>query len=490
MDSPFKNVDTLKLSLRHIKIWYTAGMGFFTDAYDLFVIGIITAMILNAYKYAGITIPGFTEYLVGKDAVFWEGLLTSSALWSAILGQLFFGALGDILGRKKIYGIEATILSLGALASALVPNIVWLIIFRFIMGLGIGGDYPISSTIMSEYANVKDRGKLVSLVFANQGFGVIAALIAGMATSLVFPPDIAWRVLAGLGAIPAATVIYLRRQVPETPRYSLLVKGRIDEAQKAASFLGTKLNSDKPVISKRISLKEFLINYWALLIGTTVPWFIMDIAFYGTGIYSGPIVSSIFGTPYTSTNLPLTVYQADTAKYVLLAGIPYLVGFPGYFTAVALADKLGRKLIQLQGFIAMAIIYGIVSLVIVQVGKSVSLLIPATAGLGIYALSFFFINFGPNTTTFVIPAEVYPTRYRTTGHGISAAAGKLGAAITVYLFPSLTATIGYKGILEMLVLVSIIGAVVTYMFVKEPKGIPLEEVSKEQLVTVHLANEK
>lgn len=100
--------------MKHIKIWYTAGMGFFTDAYDLFVIGIIINMIINAYKYAGITIPGFTEYLVGKDAVFWTGLLASSALWYAIVGQLVFGAIGDLMGRKKVYGIEASILSLGA----------------------------------------------------------------------------------------------------------------------------------------------------------------------------------------------------------------------------------------------------------------------------------------------------------------------------------------------------------------------------------------
>ncbi|MCY0860008.1 MAG: MFS transporter [Sulfolobaceae archaeon] len=484
MESPFKSIDSLKLSMKHIKIWYTAGMGFFTDAYDLFVIGIIINMIINAYKYAGITIPGFTEYLVGKDAVFWTGLLASSALWSAIVGQLVFGAIGDLMGRKKVYGIEASILSLGALLSAFSPNLIWLIIFRTIMGVGIGGDYPISSTIMSEYANVKDRGKLVSLVFANQGLGSIAAVVAGILASLMLPPWIAWRVIAGLGAIPALTVIYLRRKVPETPRYSLLIKGDIDNAVSAARFLGTKLDMTKPVKSAKMGIKEFLSNYWALLVGTTIPWFILDIAFYGTGIYSGPIVTSIFGSPFVSTSLTLSQFEADMARYTFLAGIPYLVGFPGYFTAVALADKMGRKLMQVQGFTMMAIIYFIVSLVITQVGKSIILLTAPSLGLGIYVLSFFFINFGPNTTTFVIPAEVYPTRYRTTGHGISAAAGKLGAAITTYLFPTLTLTIGYKGILEMLAIVSIIGAVITYLFVKEPKGLPLEEVSGEKIITV------
>jgi len=76
-------------------------MGFFTDAYDLLNIGYILAIITDAYKYAGITIPGFTEYLVGSNAAFWTGLLASISLWSAIIGQLFFGFLGDYWGREK-----------------------------------------------------------------------------------------------------------------------------------------------------------------------------------------------------------------------------------------------------------------------------------------------------------------------------------------------------------------------------------------------------
>jgi len=106
------------------------------------------------------------------------------------------------------------------------------------MGVGIGGDYPISATIMSEYANVKDRGKLIALVFSNQALGSLAAAAVGIISALVLPPCIAWRVMVGIGAIPAATVIYLRRKVPETPRYSLLANGNFEEAKKAASFLG------------------------------------------------------------------------------------------------------------------------------------------------------------------------------------------------------------------------------------------------------------
>jgi len=484
--NPFKNVDSLKLSFNHIKIWYTAGMGFFTDAYDLFIIGSILTTIIDAYKYAGINMPGFTEYLVGSSSVFWTGLLASSAIWTAVLGQLTFGFLADRFGRKSVYGIEAMLLTTGAFLSAFAWNLPSLIAFRMLMGLGIGGDYPISATIMSEYSNIKDRGKLVALVFANQGIGSVVAAVIGIVTALVLPPDIAWRVMAGVGAIPAATVIYLRRKVPETPRYSLLAKGNVQEAQKAAQILGTKIDTEKPVVSKRIGIGEFLSKYAVLLLGTAGSWFIVDMALYGTGAFSPAILTPIFGSPFPShitTALSLPEFQSDLAKELFSGAIPFLVGFFGYFTAVALMDKLGRKIIQLQGFIMMAALYAIVvALAITNTeGKITGFIIPASDAFAIYALTYFFIDFGPNTTTFVIPAEVYPVRYRTTGHGISAAGGKLGAAITTYLFPALAASIGVKGILEILAIVSVIGAVLTWFIIPEPKHKTLEEVAGEEL---------
>jgi Sugar (and other) transporter. len=92
---------------------------------------------------------------------------------------------------------------------------------------------------MSEYANIKDRGKLVALVFANQGIGSVVAVAVGMGAALSLPPDVAWRVMAGIGAIPAALVIYLRRTVPETPRYALVAKGDVQEAKKGSPVPGS-----------------------------------------------------------------------------------------------------------------------------------------------------------------------------------------------------------------------------------------------------------
>lgn len=458
--NPFTGLDNLNLSFKHMKIWYTSGMGFFTDAYDLFIISAVLDVFIHY------TLTGFQLNL------FYTGLLTSSALFTAIIGQLSFGFLADKLGRKRVYGIEAAILALGAALSAFAPNILWLIIFRGIMGFGIGGDYPVSATIMSEYANVKDRGKLIALIFSNQGLGSMAAIAVGALSAYMLPAGLAWRVMLFWGAIPALTVIYFRRTIPETPRYSAIVKHDEKQVKKAANFLGADINTHG-LMTKKIGLSDFFKQYWMVLIGTALPWFILDIAFYGTGIYSGPIVSQILG-------------PARSVGYLIIEqGLPYLVGFFGYFTAVAFMDRLGRKVIQIQGFMIMAAIYLTVSLVTIASGTKITgFIIPSAYAFALYSLSFFFIDFGPNTTTFVIPAEVYPTQYRTTGHGISAAAGKLGAAITTFYFPTLMMLMGVRGILEMLSAISVVGTIITAVFLSEPKLKSLEEASNEELIAM------
>jgi PHS family inorganic phosphate transporter-like MFS transporter len=112
-------------------------MGFFTDAYDLFVIGVVASILTSEWHIAS----------------YQKSLVSSLALLTAAGGAIFFGRIADRLGRKKIYGYEVLVLALGALASAFSPGIWWLIGFRAVLGFGIGGDYPVSATIMSEYAS-------------------------------------------------------------------------------------------------------------------------------------------------------------------------------------------------------------------------------------------------------------------------------------------------------------------------------------------------
>ena len=152
-----EQMDSSKITKLHWKIMFISGMGFFTDAYDLFIIGVAMALIKEQWHVSSVA----------------EGLVTSTALLASAVGALLFGRIADMLGRKRIYGFEVLVLAAGAIASAFSPNIGWLIAFRIILGLGIGGDYPVSATIMSEYASKKTRGMMVTLVFTMQAAGLI-----------------------------------------------------------------------------------------------------------------------------------------------------------------------------------------------------------------------------------------------------------------------------------------------------------------------------
>ena len=132
-----------------------------------------------------------------------------------------------MVGRKRVYWLVAAIMIVGALGSALSPSFWVLIGFRFVLGFGVGGDYPVSAVMVSEYANRKDRGKLVGMVFGTQALGLIVGpLIALALLGSGVSNDLTWRVLLGLGAVPAAAVIYLRCRMPESPRYQVQVQGR------------------------------------------------------------------------------------------------------------------------------------------------------------------------------------------------------------------------------------------------------------------------
>src|SRR5580700_3954317 len=202
----FDELDDSKVTRFQWKIMFVSGMGFFTDAYDLFVIGIVVALLKPEW--------GLSTTQVS--------LLNSVTLAASALGAIVFGRIADILGRKKIYGYEVLILAIGALASAFSPNYTFLLVSRIILGIGIGGDYPVSATIMSEYSSKATRGKMVGLVFSMQGAGlVVGPLIAAILLSSGASNNLTWRLLLGFGAIPGLAVFYLRRQIHETPRFAM-----------------------------------------------------------------------------------------------------------------------------------------------------------------------------------------------------------------------------------------------------------------------------
>ncbi len=446
-----ENLNNAPFSLFHLRAVLTSGMGFFTDAYDLFIIGAALVLIKPLWH------PTTAQV----------GLLGSSALVAAFVGAFVFGRLADVIGRKKIYGILAIIMALGALASAFSPNITWLLIFRFVLGIGIGGDYPVSAVLMSEYANTKDRGKMVGLVFSMQAVGlVLGPIVAITLLGSGIPSDIAWRLMLGLGAIPAGAVIWMRSRMPESPRYLARVQGKTEEAQQSLSqFAGRQLAvvaREAKAKVNRMTFGQFISNpkYLLYLLGTAGSWFVFDYAYYGNSISMPLVLKSV--APSAS---PIATYAWTLIVFAVAA-------VPGYALAVSKMDKIGHKRLQLLGFIFMGLAFGIIGLV----PNMTHLIVPF---LIVFGASYFFAEFGPNTTTFVMASEVYPTSMRTTGHGISAGVAKVGAFIGVFVFPLLEKAAGLSGTLLITFGFSIIGVLLT-LLLPEPSQRSLEAISGEE----------
>ncbi|TDY51222.1 sugar phosphate permease [Alicyclobacillus sacchari] len=438
--------DESKLNSFHWKTILTAGMGFFTDAYDLFIIGTVTAILTPMWHLT-------TTQL---------SILNSTSLAAAALGALFFGKLMDLLGRKAMYGIEVAMLAVGAILSACAPSFIWLVIFRFIVGLGVGGDYPTSSVIMTEYANRKNRGFLVTMVFAMQGLGLLAGpLVASLLLSIGIPHAIAWRLMLGLGAIPAASVIYLRRKMPETPRYLLAVKQDANQAASVASHLTGQRVGGGSWNGKVAKQSMWSRKHVVRLIGTAGSWFLIDVAFYGNSVSSQLILKALL--PHAAL---VTTTLVATAIFLVAA-------VPGYFVAAGLMDKIGRKTIQSVGFVVMACAYAAIFLV-----PSIAKL--PLVFLIVYAISYFFIEFGPNTTTFLVPSEVFPTNLRGTAHGMSAAGGKIGAFLGAFILPGILKASGLNVTMGMLAGVALLGAILTLAAVPEMKQRSLEDNEEMQ----------
>jgi MFS transporter, PHS family, inorganic phosphate transporter len=441
----FSEMDNAGISRQHWKIMFISGMGFFTDAYDLFIIGVVMSLLKPIWH-------------VGKLE---EGLVESTALLASAIGALLFGRIADMLGRKRIYGVEVLVLAAGAIACAFSPNIWVLIAFRFILGIGIGGDYPVSATIMAEYAGKANRGMLVTLVFAMQAAGlIIGPLIAAGLLLTPLSHDIIWRILVAFGALPALAVYGARRHLKETPRFLKAAGHEEDESGKLkkAGHYDAKTHSVSfwDGFHRLVDNKLILVR----LLGASGAWFLLDFAYYGNTV-SSPLVLSALQSDHTILQKTLTQL-----------GIFAVFAAPGYAVAALTMDKLGRKTIQCLGFGMMAVTFALLA-VISGIEKM------AVPFLLIYGFSYFFTEFGPNATTFVYPSEIFPVTVRTTGHGIASSMGKIGGFVGVFSFPLFMHWRGLPAAEGAAAIVSVLGLICTFFMLPETKGKSLEELSEE-----------
>ncbi|KAJ2935344.1 hypothetical protein H1R20_g1750, partial [Candolleomyces eurysporus] len=443
------------LTLNEVKLLGIAGVGFFLDAYDLFIINPVATM-LQYRLYGGAHLPPNLE-----------GFVKAGANIGSVIGQFGFGYAADALGRHKVYGKElmliifATIMTLTTPTGQLSPDhaLIYLGVWRIILGIGVGGDYPMSASVTSDRANLRKRGTMLSYIFSMQGWGSFMGSLATIIVLLIYKSsmegengkiskvDGVWRIVVGISLIPAFGTLYQRLTLGESTRYeeSRKLKSEEDELRKAKKATaandadieevkediqeerGSSVEQEvdvrslapEDVVKVKAHFSDFYRHFkkWRngkMLLATSLTWFLLDVAFYGVNLNQNVVLQQI-GFDGKSGSEWNRLFKVSTGNLIVTA-----LGFvPGYYVTVLTIEVLGRKFIQIQGFLMAALFLGILAGLFETLSK--------VQFIVCFAFLQFFFNFGANAAF---------------AHGISAASGKAGAILSALAFNSLSKKIG------------------------------------------------
>jgi len=445
-----------KLSLRSVLV---SGLGVFSDGYNLYSIALVTYSLVEILKLNQLE----------------EGLLVASSLYGAAFSALLFGLLSDIEGRKRMYGFDVLLMTIGAIAQALSTSFPMLVASRFILGMGIGADYVLSPIIVAENVEARRRGMVMILTFAFLwGWGAIVAAFVDQLTQILnLSPDLAWRVVLGAGAIPAASVFYFRRKIAETVFFLARVKPVEKELETLRKEFGLNL---KPSIDRSPFMKKLWTSALMIVVGTVL-WMLYD-------MYSSTF--AIYGPITIAYNLGMT---AITFTYVAQLG----AGIPGQIMSMYLVDRVGRKKLIVVGYIGVAFWLAMYSLLLTHpeifgFNFQVKSVLTAAQSLhgsaavlafAFYMLNYFFSALGPASIigSAMVTPEIVPTKVRGTSQAISVAVDRLFTGLVVNGFPSLVSTLGLAAMLGVYSAVALASALVTIYLLPEMRGKDLEEVN-------------
>ncbi|OON13279.1 MFS transporter [Synechococcus sp. UW140] len=423
----------------------------------------------------GIALPLVSEQFSIDQTT--KGFITAATLAGILIGALFLGGLADRFGRKPVFIGEMVLLLIGLLGASFSSSSELLIFWLFIMGLALGADYPTAHLVISESIPASIRGRLVLGAFSFQALGAVIGT-AICAVVLSSKPELStWRIFYLLPVIPVALVAWGRIFLPESSHW-LLSKGHLTKAEKQLRKL---LNRQDISLLQLEIAEEGVVKYKSSKFGdlfhgkqlkstilASLPWFLQDISTYGIGIFTPIIIAAAFGAEAQDHNLSALIHNDLLgAKGTALVDIGFLVGIA---FAIWLSDKLGRIPLQIAGFIGCAL-----GLLIAAAGNFNGANNIVLIGVGFFLFQFM-TNLGPNSQTYLIAGEVFPTKIRGVGAGFAAASGKVGAVITAFFFPALLSGFGADRLLPLLALTSLIGAWITWLYRVETKGVNLETI--------------
>jgi PHS family inorganic phosphate transporter-like MFS transporter len=252
-------------------------------------------------------------------------------------------------------------------------------------------------------------------------------------------PGLSWRLMLGIGALPGILLLPFMT------------------ASRAAPPAASKMT-----LARALGMRR----YWPKLIGCAGGWFLFDVTFYGNTLFAPTILKSVF---HSHAGLTPTVGNTLEDNLSLQLTILAMIGLPGYYMSVYFMDILGRKNIQLQGFVCISLLYAALGIFLDDLKDDAFSLVV------IYGLTYFFSNFGPNSTTFILPSETFPRDVRTSLNGFCAAAGKFGAALGSACFKPLADSYGASAAFYMCAACAALGFFLTIYFVEDSRGLGMEE---------------
>jgi MFS transporter, putative metabolite transport protein len=448
------------------RIWSLAAAGKFFEGFVVFMTGVALPLIATDFHIAASQ----------------KGVISAASLFGILIGAVALGGLSDYFGRKRMFVFEMILFCIFLVLLTLVQNYLSLVICLFGLGLALGCDYPTAHMIISENIPSAVRGRLVLGAFAFQAIGALAGTGVGFFVLSQYPQIDAWRWMYAIAIIPAVLVTAGRFFITESAHW-LLSRGHVSHAEDAV----LRLLHRAPKYPQNIALAEHAtaahkethaVSPLALFsprniratIFASVPWFIQDLGTYGIGIFTPTILAAAFGKSSDHVRSTADLIRDDilAAKGSALITALLIVGIA---FAVVLADKVGRIKLQVFGFVGCAAGLLIASF---SVDASPSMKIPLIF-IG-FMLFDFMTNLGPNAQTYLLAGEVFPTEVRGMGAGFAAAFAKVGAVLTAFLFPILLAGIGTRALLYALVVTSLLGAVVTWMYRIETTGVKLDRI--------------
>jgi putative MFS transporter len=440
----FENLNSPDLRRFQRKVTFLSAAGTFLDGFDLTIIAVAMPLLLSHWKIG----PGL------------QGLISSSAVIGSLIGALVLGNLTDKFGRKAMYAIDLLAFVVFAALTAFSQAPWQLILFRFLLGVGIGADYPISATLVSEFSPTGSRGKHITFLGAMWFVGALVAYIAG----IILEPMGAnsWRYMLLVGAVFALIVFFFRVTLPESPRW-LASRGEEKKAQDIMEKItgqkviiqpNTKSNKKlKDIFSKDLFRRTFFVCGF---------WFCYAVAYYGISMYTPTILKS-----FTHGSQMMVYLGSVTVS---------LLGLVGSIIGLNLVEKMGRRSLIITSFSGLSL-----ALIILALNPNPTMLFLVL----LFSLAVLFANMGAGILNFVYPTELFPTGIRASASGFATSFSRLGSILGIFVFPNLVATWGNSIALWFFAVISLIGLAISAVLAPETKGKNLEELNNDSALNTN-----